>query len=754
MRILAIFTFSFALGSFLALFGLPIKILAAIFLILLAALLFCVQFRGRTRTVAFLSALGILVGFLYANNWRREKIDYPRTLVGSERELLAELTDDPKEGEYGFTVQGKAFMDGEAYACTFYLPKTEEMIAPEAGDILKGFGTLSEADDWEDPFSYARSSGRVLFIRLRDCRLQERRGGDFRYFPHRVSRALQRGCVDLLPEDTQGFLIALLTGNRGKLSYAEREDMKLAGNYHAIAISGMHVSILMSFLYLLCLHNRKLYLLLGLPVLLFYSLMTGFAASVVRASFMHLCLMLAPLCKRESDPATAMGASLFLLTLLNPSCLLGTGLYLSYASTAGILLFSPSVRAYLLGFGAKFPRHSLMERIWRSFAASSAASLGALVFTLPISMVFYGRLPLFSLLTNLLTLWAITLIFILGFLCLALYAVFPLFAAVLSRFLQALIRYVQFVSGKIAVLPFGNLYPQGAFSYIWIVFFILLCIFFCLQRKKRRRTLAIAVFSVFILLLSFTELDSWTHYKYPNFTLTALDVGQGQCLLLESDGMTAAIDCGGSYPEEVGNLLADTLCSRGYDGLDFFILTHFDLDHMNGAEQLLHRIAVSTLLIPDIEDSGGNRENLEVLAEKSGVSCSLVRESAALFFGSGRLTLLAPETGEEGNEACLSVLASFDSYDILVTGDLPAAQEEALLRAYDLPDPEIYIAGHHGAKSSSSEKLLKTLRPDIVIISVGENRYGHPAEETLARISSVGAKIYRTDQCGTVIVGR
>ena len=704
--------------------------------------------------IAFLSAMGILAGFFYANSWKRVKIDYPRTLVGLERELLAELTDDPKEGEYGFTVQGKAHMDGKAYACTFYLPKTEEMVTLEAGDLLRGFGILSEADDWEDPFSYARSSGRSLFIRLGEYQLQERRGGDFRYFPHRVSRTLQRGCGELLSEDTQGFLIALLTGNRGKLSYAEREDMKLAGNYHAIAISGMHVSILMSFLYLLCLHNRKLYLLLGIPVLLFYSLMTGFAASVVRASVMHFFFMLAPLCKRESDPATAMGASLFLLTLLNPSCLLGTGLYLSYASTAGILLFSPSLRAYLMGFGAKFPRHSLMGRIWRSFAASSAASLGALVFTLPVSMAFYGRLPLFSLLTNLLTLWAITLIFVFGFLCLALYGFFPPLAAVLSRILQALIRYVQFISGKIAALPFGNLYPQGAFSYIWIAFFVLLCIFFCLQRRKRRRALALTVLSVFILLLSVTELDSWTRYSYPNFTLTALDVGQGQCLLLESGGMTAAIDCGGSYPDEAGNLLADTLCSRGYDGLDLLILTHFDTDHMGGAEQLLHRIPVSELWIPDIADSGGNREKLEVLSAKSGAACSLIRESAALSFGRGKLMLLAPESFEEGNEACLSLLASFDSYDILVTGDLPAAQEEALLQAYDLPDLEIYIAGHHGAKSSSSEKLLKTLRPDTVIISVGENRYGHPSEETLARISSVGAKIYRTDQCGTLIVGR
>ncbi len=218
--------------------------------------------------------------------------------------------------------------------------------------------------------------------------------------------------------------------------------------------------------------------------------------------------------------------------------------------------------------------------------------------------------------------------------------------------------------------------------------------------------------------------------------------------------MTAAIDCGGSHPDEAGNLLADTLCSRGYDSLDYFILTHFDTDHMGGAEQLLHRIPVSELWIPDIADSGGNREKLEVLSAKSGAACSLIRESAALSFGRGKLMLLAPESFEEGNEACLSLLASFDSYDILVTGDLPAAQEEALLQAYNLPDLEIYIAGHHGAKSSSSEKLLKTLRPDTVIISVGENRYGHPSEETLARISSVGAKIYRTDQCGTLIVGR
>ena len=98
----------------------------------------------------------------------------------------------------------------------------------------------------------------------------------------------------------------------------------------------------------------------------------------------------------------------------------------------------------------------------------------------------------------------------------------------------------------------------------------------------------------------------------------------------------------------------------------------------------------------------------------------------------------------------LSVLCDVGEIQILVTGDIDKGEEHLLLKAYDIPDVDILIAGHHGSKYSTSEELLATVKPEIVIISVGKNSYGHPADETLKRITQCGAVIYRTDLYGTV----
>ena len=98
------------------------------------------------------------------------------------------------------------------------------------------------------------------------------------------------------------------------------------------------------------------------------------------------------------------------------------------------------------------------------------------------------------------------------------------------------------------------------------------------------------------------------------------------------------------------------------------------------------------------------------------------------------------------------MLATAGENDFLVTGDMERATEKKLVETYDLPDVEVMMAGHHGSKSSASEELLETVTPETVIISVGSNSYGHPAEDTLRRLARAGCDIYRTDRHGTVYV--
>ncbi len=129
-------------------------------------------------------------------------------------------------------------------------------------------------------------------------------------------------------------------------------------------------------------------------------------------------------------------------------------------------------------------------------------------------------------------------------------------------------------------------------------------------------------------------------------------------------------------------------------------------------------------------------------------------ERAAVFaFENGSRRVYARVPGKNTNETGLCVLASAEKYDILITGDLPEMAEYRFLSRYAPGDIELLVAGHHGAASSTSEALLRQTQPETVLISVGAgNRYGHPADETLDRISAFGAAVCRTDECGTVTV--
>jgi len=119
----------------------------------------------------------------------------------------------------------------------------------------------------------------------------------------------------------------------------------------------------------------------------------------------------------------------------------------------------------------------------------------------------------------------------------------------------------------------------------------------------------------------------------------------------------------------------------------------------------------------------------------------------------GSLTIFAP-TGEKDEEnAGLCVLAACEKYDILITGDLTAQAEYRLLSLHTLPQASVLVAGHHGAATSTSGALLRAVRPEAVFISAGaDNRFGHPAAQTLARIRQSGAAVYRTDLSGTITI--
>ena len=177
-----------------------------------------------------------------------------------------------------------------------------------------------------------------------------------------------------MPEDTLGFALALATGNRTELSDSTQTDMKTAGIYHALALSGMHLTTLIGTLGLLIRRRRRLSL-VGIPVCILFTLVTGARPSLVRACVMQFILLLAPLVQREEDPPTSLGAAALVLMMQNPWCILGWGTQLSFTAMAGIVLLGQGCYRTMQPVYGHAPKGSLRRKLARGVCASLSTSL-------------------------------------------------------------------------------------------------------------------------------------------------------------------------------------------------------------------------------------------------------------------------------------------------------------------------------------------------------------------------------------------
>jgi competence protein ComEC len=231
-----------------------------------------------------------------------------------------------------------------------------------------------------------------------------------------------------------------------------------------------------------------------------------------------------------------------------------------------------------------------------------------------------------------------------------------------------------------------------------------------------------------------------------------LDVGQGQCIIIQSAGKTFLVDCGGDSDTAAADLAADTLLSQGISRLDGVVVTHYDRDHAGGVGYLLQRIPADAIFLPESPDEDGILETILPYCDGGEV---FVENDLLIGYENTKISVFAPILSSTDNERGLCVLFRDEKCDILITGDLSSLGEKLLVREKDIPNLTALVVGHHGSKSSTCEGLLEATKPEYALISVGEdNYYGHPHTSVLTRLREYGCVVYRTDENGTIIFRR
>lgn len=677
--------------------------------------------------------------------------------IGDETALSGEVVTYPSStsiGGYSVTVH----LDGGFFApdALAYGPADWSELKP--GDRLSCTARIkSSARAYGDETTYYTAKGVYLIAYCNDgAEVTPAHSVPFRLWPTVCAHKLREGIYAAFDKTVAPIAAAVTLGDKTGLDGTLYSAFSRAGLAYALAVSGFHISFLPGMVLALCGRNRRVGLVM-IPLLVFYAIMAGATPSAFRAVIMQSALLFAPIARREEDAPSALALALMVLLIQNPFAAASVGLQLSFASVAGILLVSePLYRWMYRPLKVRRPGKDeqvklILWEIGRTVLAGASVSLGALLFTVPLTVLYFRQIPLLSPLSGVLALWALSLLMVCALILGTLAVFLPAPAAILGTAAGVLGHYARWVALLLGKISFASLSTDSRYCLIWLaaVYLALAAAFLGKERPKRPWLPVGALVLLLCAAIGLGRLET----DAAQLTVTALDVGQGSSTALVSGGRTALVDCGGSGSRSAGDVAADWFAAQGRVRLDLLVLTHFDSDHINGVEQLLYRMEVAQIAAPAGGADPEDVARLLDMAERAGARVITVDETKYLTLGEAGLTLFPPFNGGTSNEAGLFALCSVDDFDVLITGDADAFVEKMLVKYRDIPDIELLVVGHHGSKNSSCEEFLRAAAPELAVISAGvNNTYGHPAPETLERLETLGSEIHRTDEEGSVTV--
>ena len=736
----------FASAAFLAEYLLPtqgLPYIAAALAVCSAA--FLPWKRGRRQAMTLL--LAAAAGLLYWWGWYELHAAPCEALAGQNVTVGARVTDWPLVRE-DYTRLSVTVTDGAPHERGYIYVYHADIPELAPGDIITGeLRVRSAMRRGEERAHTSTAAGRFLIgYSVGDIAVTGRSSRAWMYFPQRIARYVGETCRKLFPGRTGVFMKALLTGDKEEL-YADVEmygDMRAAGVLHAVAVSGMHVFVLVAFLQLVFGRGRRTTL-LCLPVMAVFVLMSGAGPSVIRAALMQTVYMAAPIVKRESDSPSGLSAALLLLLLMNPMSVGGIGLQLSFACMTGYAVLMPRLTEWLRRF-----RRIRRNRVLHFILLNLVSTVSATAFSIPVAAYYFGAVPILSIAANLLALPVVELLFAGGYLICAVNALLPSAAGWAAWLLAWGVRWCLLVFRAIARLPFACVYTEDAAVVVWLVFsYVLLLAWLGLRRRVRVRT-SIPV-SVILIGLALVLLRSEAVSAAGRPELAVLDVGQGECVVLVDGDATAVVDCGGSGRDSAGDTAADWLGSRGKRHVDLLVLSHLDDDHTNGVETLLYRLPVGGIMIPATADAEDAAE-LMALAARYDVPVTALSEPSLASLGDLTVTMLPLDAGGDDNDRGIVVRADSPAGSALIMGDAGTASERAMLEEGLVPDADVLVVGHHGSAGASSALFLRAAQAETAVISVGPNSFGQPADAALERLSDYCGQILRTDEDGTVVL--
>ena len=548
--------------------------------------------------------------------------------------------------------------------------------------------------------------------------------------------------------DQKGALLrAMLLGQRGMVSEETNRLLRRTGLLHVLAISGLHVWLLGAAVFLLlraAMLPPRAVTLLTIIALACYWALAGGRASAARASLVAIVFLAGRLFHRKTNNVNNLAFAAFAVLLVSPGELYQAGFQFTFAAALSLSLLYRPVQRLLEPLGA--------------FGKMLALSVAAVAGTLPLAALNFNIVTLHGALTTVLLLPLMTLVIFFGFIYLAVASILPAVGGILA----ALVGFLLGISLEGAglfdkVLPVAVWLPTPP---IWLVtvYYAAFLLWPLLGRLTERRVApALPLAAAIILLL----LNPFNRPATGEYRLHAIDVGQGESLLLETpDGAAALIDGGGTPVSDydVGeHEVCRFLWNRGHSALDLMVSTHSDTDHIEGLVSVARYFPVRELWITTAAEQNDDYLELLRLVRRRGGRIARLSRGRDLEWRATRWLCFNPPNphrGGKNSSNANSLVALLEAGDrrVLLTGDAGSKQLREIALLYGIAlRCDLLKVPHHGSDDALCPILLDYARPDYALISAGaRNVHGFPREAVIAALAERGIEIYRTDRHGAV----
>jgi competence protein ComEC len=629
----------------------------------------------------------------------------------------------------------------------------------------------------------------------------------------RISEYVRSGANRRMPPalrlstDDAGMLSAMLFGDRMGLNRALRLGFERTGSFHLFVVSGMHVALLAGLVFWA---TRRLRLsewlatLLTIALTAGYALLTGFGVPVQRALWMVAIFLVARLLSRDRNVLNALGAAALGVLVWSPGSLFEASFQMTFLAIMAIAGIAVPLWERRLGEYAQGSRHlwdewedvrlrpevaqfRVMLRVWGEafaellgrwargvpaavvrcgFWALELVMIGViveLVMVLPMA-VYFHRATVFALPANMLSVPLVAVLAPMAVVTFCAMLVSPVLAMLPGAATALLLHGVTSVIGRVSQIRAADMRVPGPIW--WVALLAVVGWGFCCWAVRRSRGWAWVAVAILPLLAAMVLWPERPATSPGTLEVTAIDVGQGDSLLLVSpEGKAMLVDAGGPVggPSEAAaassgfdigeEVVAPYLWSRRIRRLDVVALSHAHSDHMGGMPAVLRDFRPRELWVGIDPDSEAYRDLLAE-AKSLGVVVKHFHAGEDEAWSGTEISMLAPEPGYRNqgapvNDDSLVMRMQYGKASVLLEGDAEAPSERAMMADGKMPPVTLLKVGHHGSNSSTTPEFFAEAAPKDAVISVGKgNTFGHPRVEVIDRIAAAHTRLYRTDEFG------